>query len=162
MVKKRIHINQHVIKRNAKHGECKPVITCKTYNTNDYYTELSILGPCRIMYRPGKPLSCGAKVWIETDAEVEGSVITSSIYSGRKPPKDPVSNIFEEAHEFHKKYWAFKEHCEIPNNLAGDLARVADASDVGELSLEEINDYLNGLDSHIDSRNSETSSKKEQ
>ena len=70
--KKRIHINQHVIKKNQKQGECEPVITCKTYNTNDYYHELVILGPCKIKYRPDNPLSCGAKVWIETHAEVEG------------------------------------------------------------------------------------------
>ena len=34
--KKIIHINQHVIRRNTKTGERNPVITCKTYNTNDY------------------------------------------------------------------------------------------------------------------------------
>ena len=35
-MKKIIHINQHVIKRNAKTGERNPVITCKTYKSNDY------------------------------------------------------------------------------------------------------------------------------
>jgi hypothetical protein len=29
-----------------------------------------ILGECKVVYSPDKPLSCGAKVWIETDAEV--------------------------------------------------------------------------------------------
>jgi hypothetical protein len=159
--KKRIHINQHVIKKNQKHGESEPVITCKTYNTNDYYHELVILGPCRIKYRPDNPLSCGAKVWIETHAEVEGSVVASSVYSGLSQPYDPVTSIFEKAHEIHKETWAFKEHSEIPNDLAGDLVSVADATDVSEIPLDDINDYLNGLDSHIDSRNS-TSSKKEQ
>ena len=159
--KKVIHINQHVIKKNQKHGECEPVITCKTYNTNDYYHELFILGPCRIRYRPDKPLSCGAKVWIETHAEVEGSVVASSVYSDREQPFDLVTSIFEKAHEIHKETWAFKEHSEIPNDLAGDLVSVADATDVSEIPLDDINDYLNGLDRHIDSRNS-TSSKKEQ
>jgi len=68
---KRIHINQHVIRRNAKTGERKPVISCKTYKTNDYAHEVEIDGPCKIIYNPDKPLPCGAKVWIETDAPIK-------------------------------------------------------------------------------------------
>jgi len=70
-MKKKIHVNQHTIKRNAKTGEREPVITVKTYKSNDYAHEVEILGPSRVVYRPDKPLSCGAKVWIETDAEVK-------------------------------------------------------------------------------------------
>ena len=69
-MKKIIHINQHIIKRNAKTGERKPVITCKTYKDNDYGHEVNIDGPCKIVYSPDKPLSCGAKVWIETESKV--------------------------------------------------------------------------------------------
>jgi len=65
-----IHINQHVIKRNAKTGERKPVITAKTYKDNRYGSEVYVDGPCKIVYSPDKPLSCGAKVWIETKAGV--------------------------------------------------------------------------------------------
>ncbi len=32
--------------------------------------EMEINGPCRIVYRPEKPHSCGATVWIETLATV--------------------------------------------------------------------------------------------
>ena len=67
---KRIHINQHVIRRNAKTGEREPVITCRTYKSNDYAHEVEIDGPCKIIYSPDKPLSCGAKVWIETTAPI--------------------------------------------------------------------------------------------
>jgi len=70
-MKKKIHVNQHTIKRNAKTGEREPVITVKTYKSNDYAHEVEILGPSRVVYRPDKPLPCGAKVWIETDAEVK-------------------------------------------------------------------------------------------
>ena len=49
-MKKIIHINQHVIKRNAKTGEREPVITCKTYKSNDYGHEVFINGPCKIVY----------------------------------------------------------------------------------------------------------------
>ena len=69
-MKKRIHVNQHNIKFNQKHGANKPVITVKTYKDNKYAHEVSILGESTVIYRPDKPLSCGAKVWIETDAEV--------------------------------------------------------------------------------------------
>ena len=72
MTIKRIHVNQHVIKRNRKHPDeaPQPVLTCKTSKSNTYAYELYVDGPCRIVYRPDKPLSCGAHVWIETTAEV--------------------------------------------------------------------------------------------
>lgn len=65
-----IHVNQHVIKSNAKSGERKPTLTVKTYKSNNYASEVEILGPSKIVYSPDKPLSCGAKVWIETHSEV--------------------------------------------------------------------------------------------
>jgi len=70
-MKKIIHINQHVIRKNNKTGEREPVITCKTYKDNTYCHEVTINGPCRVIYSPDKPLSCGAKVWIETTEEVD-------------------------------------------------------------------------------------------
>jgi hypothetical protein len=71
MVMKRIHINQHIIKRNAKTGNREPVITIKEGRTNTYAHNVEILGPSKLVYSPDKPLSCGAKVWIETDAEIK-------------------------------------------------------------------------------------------
>ena len=65
-----IHINQHVIKRNAKTGEREPVITAKTYRDNKYGNKVYVDGPCEIVYSPDKPLPCGAKVWIETKSGV--------------------------------------------------------------------------------------------
>lgn len=67
---KRIHINQHIIKRNAKLGESNPVITIKQGKTNTYAHNVEILGPSKLVYSPDKPLACGAKVWIETTAEI--------------------------------------------------------------------------------------------
>ena len=69
-MKKRIHINQHIIRKNNKEGTNDPVITVKTYKSNNYGSEVEILGPSKVIYSPNKPLSCGAKVWIETDAPV--------------------------------------------------------------------------------------------
>ena len=70
-MKKYIHVNQHVIKANTKHNKNDPVLTVKTYKSNDYGHEVEIDGPCKVVYRPNKPLSCGAKVWIETKSEVK-------------------------------------------------------------------------------------------
>ena len=66
-----IHVNQHVIKRNTKTGERNPVLTVKSYKDNQYAHEVRIDGPCVIRYSPDKPLSCGARVWIETESPVE-------------------------------------------------------------------------------------------
>lgn len=65
-----IHVNQHVIRRNGKTGSRDPVLTVKQGRKNTYATAAEVLGPCRVVYSPDDPLSCGAKVWIETDAEV--------------------------------------------------------------------------------------------
>ena len=65
-----VHVNQHVIRHNTKTGDRDPVLTVKTYKSNDYGHEVEITGPCRVVYQPDKPLSCGAKVWIETNSEV--------------------------------------------------------------------------------------------
>jgi len=66
-----IHVNQHVIRANAKTGANDPVLTVKTYKDNRYAHEVRILGESKVVYSPDKPLSCGAKVWIETTAQVE-------------------------------------------------------------------------------------------
>lgn len=71
--KKRIHVNQHVIRRNNKvvaGGELEPPITVKHKGGNTYAKEVIIYGASKVVYSPDKPLSCGAKVWIETDSEV--------------------------------------------------------------------------------------------
>ena len=66
---KRIHINQHNIRHNAKNpDDLRPPITIKTYNGNAKTFEVTIDGPSKLVYSPDNPLSCGAKVWIETEA----------------------------------------------------------------------------------------------
>jgi len=65
-MKARVHVNQHNIKWNAKNvGDERPVITVKTYKSNEYADSIEINGPSKVIYSPNKPLSCGAKVWIE-------------------------------------------------------------------------------------------------
>lgn len=69
-----IHVNQHNIKHNSKCdlSERKSVLTCKTYKDNTCCNELVITDDngkiiAKVIYRPDNPLSCGAKVWIESD-----------------------------------------------------------------------------------------------
>ena len=89
-MKTKIHINQHVIKANHKNNKRDPVITVKTYNSNNYGHQVDILGPSKVIYSPDKPLSCGAKVWIETDSEV--IVIPDIPYRERKEKKNVKKN----------------------------------------------------------------------
>jgi len=73
-MKKIIHVNQHQIRHNAKHGTSDPVLTVKTYKSNEYASEVLVKKDnevvAKIVYSPDKPLSCGARVWIETEEEV--------------------------------------------------------------------------------------------
>lgn len=48
-----------------------PVFTVQTSRGPIHGTSVDIRGASRLVYSPGKPLSCGARVWIETKAEVE-------------------------------------------------------------------------------------------
>lgn len=65
-----IHVNQHIIKSNLKNNANEPVLTVKTYNSNIYAHEVAIEGPSKVVYSKDKPLSCGARVWIETNGKV--------------------------------------------------------------------------------------------
>ncbi len=66
----KIHVSQPTIRSNAKHSRNDPVISVKTYNSNDYGNNVLILCQCcktevaELVYSPERPLSCGAKVWI--------------------------------------------------------------------------------------------------
>ena len=66
----RIHVNQHVIKANAKNGENNPIFTIKQGGSNTYAHNVKVKGEMELVYSPDKPLSCGAKVWIETKGDI--------------------------------------------------------------------------------------------
>ena len=67
---KRIHVNQHIIKSNQKLGQDNPVLTVKVGGRNFRAKHVDINGPSVVKYMPEKPLSCGARVWIETRADL--------------------------------------------------------------------------------------------
>jgi hypothetical protein len=66
-----IHINRNVIQRNNKHGLEEPVCRVEQNGVVRYCMEVIINGPSHMIYRPEKPRPCGAKLWIETYADVE-------------------------------------------------------------------------------------------
>lgn len=74
--KKVIHVNQYEIRANGKDGGNRPVLTIKQGKLNIYGHEAYICDSygnaiAKVIYRPDKPLSCGAKCWVETYADVE-------------------------------------------------------------------------------------------
>jgi hypothetical protein len=74
-MKKRIHVNQHHIRSNKQKGTNLPVITIKEGRTNTYCNEVEILGPSKIIYSGAgcdtkALLSCGARVVIETESDI--------------------------------------------------------------------------------------------
>lgn len=74
-LKKYIHVNQHKIKSNLKNGGDEPTITVKTYKSNDYGKKVEILDKsgqvvATLVQEMQNPLSCGARVYIETHAKI--------------------------------------------------------------------------------------------
>ena len=63
---KRLHVDQHRIRAR----DPRP-LTVQTSRGSLKAARIDIEGPSRIVYNYDKPLSCGAKVWIETHSAVE-------------------------------------------------------------------------------------------
>ena len=72
---KRIHVNQHVIRKNKQNNETNNPISVKVGKKNYKVRKVHIyddLGNrvASIVYSPNKPLTCGATVWVETTQRV--------------------------------------------------------------------------------------------
>lgn len=83
-----IHVNQHVIKSNKANNKRDPCLTVKSYKDTIYCDEVDIRGASQTVYRPDKPLSCGAHVWIETEAHVVCKVGKETVHEFN--PKNAV------------------------------------------------------------------------
>ena len=70
-MKTRIYIDRRVIAENQRTGKRKPPIVLRTYKGTRRAFGVEIRGPCRLVYFPDKPLSCGARLWLETEEEME-------------------------------------------------------------------------------------------
>lgn len=66
---KRLHVNQHNLKANAKDGGTRPVVTVQTSAGPVPCTYAKIEGPSELVSYG--QLSCGARVWVETTAPVK-------------------------------------------------------------------------------------------
>lgn len=65
-----IHVNKQFIAMNAKDGGNRPVIILREGSKPTRYSrEIIIHGPSK-MVNDGSQLSCGARVYLETDSEV--------------------------------------------------------------------------------------------
>lgn len=76
-----IHVDQRTIRSNVKTGATEPPLTVLTYKSNDKAHEVVIHDDSgkevgRFVYRPAKPLSCGARLWFETRNPV--TLVTST------------------------------------------------------------------------------------
>lgn len=67
---KRIHVSQPNLRLNRKDGGSRPVFTIQTSQGPLYANYIELRGSSQVVSRPEKPLSCGARIWIETRAEV--------------------------------------------------------------------------------------------
>jgi hypothetical protein len=64
----RLHINRHVIAANHKTGErAPPIAVIRGGSVREYDRSVDLIGGARIISSPDKPLSCGARLWIEAD-----------------------------------------------------------------------------------------------
>lgn len=67
-----VHVNRQHIAMNAKDGGKRPVYIVREGVTGKsrYAREVIIHGPSRFV-SDGRKLNCGARAWLETEAEVE-------------------------------------------------------------------------------------------
>lgn len=67
----RIHVRRDIIAKDGKTGSNGRAIGIETTGRRKRYgRSVIIVGPAKVVYRPDRPLSCGAKCWIETNAPV--------------------------------------------------------------------------------------------
>lgn len=71
---KKLHVDQRIIKHNTKTGEELPPLTIQTSSGPLKASTIGIyvdnVCVAEIKYRPQQPLSCGARLWVETEEEV--------------------------------------------------------------------------------------------
>ena len=84
-----IHVNQHRIRSNYKTGARDSVLTVKDWKQNRKSNSVQIIDACgqvvaEVVYRPDKPLACGAGVWVQTYNEV---IVVDPPQLPKKTPK---------------------------------------------------------------------------
>lgn len=67
---KRLHVDRKVMAQNKKASKQMPALTIQTSAGPLKAMKVKIHGPSMLV-QSGKPLSCGARAWLETRAVVE-------------------------------------------------------------------------------------------
>lgn len=66
-----IHVNRNILASNKKHGRDEPAITVRTRSkVLGRGRQVLMLGKSLVVQDEDNPLSCGARVWIETSGMV--------------------------------------------------------------------------------------------
>jgi hypothetical protein len=67
----RIHVRRDIIAKDRRDGTDTPAIGVETSGMRKRYgRRVTIHGPASIIYRPNRPLHCGARAWIQTTSRV--------------------------------------------------------------------------------------------
>ena len=54
--------------------------------------------------------------------------------------------MFDDAHRIHQKTWNYKTHEELPESVVSYVITVSGAESITDVSLDDINSFLNDLD----------------
>lgn len=72
-MKQILHVAQDAIQRNRKEGTNEPAIIIRDYKGSERAHEVAIMVSGKqigkFVYSPHKPLSCGARLWLEVDTD---------------------------------------------------------------------------------------------
>ena len=73
-MKQILHVAQDAIRKNAKRGTNDPAIIIRDYKSGQRTHEAALIVDGRevgrFVYRPHKPLGCGARLWLEVDTNI--------------------------------------------------------------------------------------------
>jgi hypothetical protein len=84
-----VHVNQTVIRQNVRDGADNPCITVKNSKSNTYTKHVEILDDngkvvASVIQSMNKPLSCGARIWVESYGDVRFVGETETASCARK------------------------------------------------------------------------------
>ena len=121
-----VHVNQHMIKYNQKHGAEFPVLTVKHKGKTYYAHEVLYYDYSKTVYQPHKPLSCGAVCWVETEGNVTLFDWTAVHQDKQKHPS--IRSKRKTVRRLGSKTWAGSETSELVKNaderFDGELGHV--------------------------------------
>jgi hypothetical protein len=66
-----IHMDQKRLRMNKNLGTRHPPVRVQDGDKVEFCMGVNINGPSRVVYRPDEPLPSLARLWVETDADLE-------------------------------------------------------------------------------------------